>query len=319
MHPPGTRSVPWRGPPGSHTRRCWPNSRHALPADHAPAPLVRTRPRPRLRRVDDLLRPPAAPRAGAAGGPVRRRAALPHGSLARRRRRSARAHAHRHDPGAGQLRPTGRSRHPRPDAARRGGRRPAVPPLPGVPLRHVARPHAALHRLPRRARRRCSTTASCAWSSTTWATTPRSCRPRGCRTAPAPSSSPTTAADPLPDAAPPHHAVRDVRAQAPRQAADLRRAAVDPAPHGQRQRVQRPLLDPRPRVLPAGARAPRRQSSTTARGRGEVLDQRRGARVLGLLRRDATTAYDTYEPAQRRGDGAPVDPAPPGSPASSPG
>jgi hypothetical protein len=101
---------------------------------------------------------------------------------------------------------------------------------------------------------RCSTTASCAWS-TTWATTPRSCRPRASPTARAPERLRRPRADPLPDAPPPHDAVRDVRDQAPREAADLRRAAVDPAPHRQRERVQRALLDPRPRVLPAGARS----------------------------------------------------------------
>ena len=55
---------------------------------------------------------------------------------------------------------------------------------------------------------------------------------RGCR------------ADPLPDAPPAHHAVRDVRDQVPREAADLRGAAVDPPPHRQRERIFRPLLDP---------------------------------------------------------------------------
>ena len=71
--------------------------------------------------------------------------------------------------------------------------------------------------------------------------------------------------DPLPDAPPPHDAVRDVRAEAAREAADLRRPPVDPPPHRQRQRVLRPLLDPRPRVLHPRARAPRRpvQASTT--------------------------------------------------------
>ena len=63
-------------------------------------------------------------------------------------------------------------------------------------------------------------------------------------------------ADPLPDAAPAHHAVRDVRDQVPREAADLRRAAVDPPPHRERERIFRALFDPRPRVLHPRARAP---------------------------------------------------------------
>ena len=62
-------------------------------------------------------------------------------------------------------------------------------------------------------------------------------------------------ADQLPDAAPPHDAVRDVRDQVPREAADLRGAAVDPPPHRQRERVLGALLDPRQRVLHARARA----------------------------------------------------------------
>ena len=66
---------------------------------------------------------------------------------------------------------------------------------------------------------------------------------RGCR------------ADPLSDAPPPLHAVRDVRDQVPREAADLRRAAVDPPSHRQRERILRALFDPGPRVLPAGAGA----------------------------------------------------------------
>ncbi len=49
--------------------------------------------------------------------------------------------------------------------------------------------------------------------------------------------------------------VRDVRDQVPRQAADLRRAAVDPPPHRQRQRVFGALFDPRQRILHPGARA----------------------------------------------------------------
>ena len=55
--------------------------------------------------------------------------------------------------------------------------------------------------------------------------------------------------DQLPDAQPAHEPVRDVRAQAAREAADLRRPAVDPAPHRQRERVFGPLLRARSRVL----------------------------------------------------------------------
>ena len=64
-------------------------------------------------------------------------------------------------------------------------------------------------------------------------------------------------ADQLPDAASPHDAVRDVRDQVPREAADLRGAPVDPPPHRQRERVLGALLDPRQRVLSAQARASR--------------------------------------------------------------
>ena len=65
-------------------------------------------------------------------------------------------------------------------------------------------------------------------------------------------------ADPLPDAPPPLDPVRDVRDQIPRETADLRRPPVDPPPHRQRERILRPLFDPGPRVLPAGARTPGR-------------------------------------------------------------
>ena len=91
--------------------------------------------------------------------------------------------------------------------------------------------------------------------------------------------------DQLSDAAPPHDAVRDVRDQVPRQAADLCGAAVDPAPHRQRQRVLGALFDPRQGVLHPGARAsggagddqppgPRRR----ARGRGGEAGARSVAR-----------------------------------------
>ena len=68
---------------------------------------------------------------------------------------------------------------------------------------------------------------------------------RGCR------------ADPLPDAPSAHHPVRDVRDQVPRQTADLRRAAVDPAPHRQRERIFGALLDPGQGILHSFARTSR--------------------------------------------------------------
>ena len=54
---------------------------------------------------------------------------------------------------------------------------------------------------------------------------------------------------PLPDAPLALDPLRDVRDQAAREAPGLRRPPVDPPPHRQRQRILRPLLDPRPRVL----------------------------------------------------------------------
>ena len=59
----------------------------------------------------------------------------------------------------------------------------------------------------------------------------------------------------LSDAASPHDAVRDVRDQVPREAADLRGPPVDPPSHRQRERILGALLDPRQRVLRAQARA----------------------------------------------------------------
>jgi thymidylate synthase (FAD) len=50
------------------------------------------------------------------------------------------------------------------------------------------------------------------------------------------------------------------------------------------------------------------QSSTNRQGRGEVLSPDQAQAVLELLRRDATTAYDTYERLLNdAGDGTPVD------------
>src|SRR5579859_6956685 len=62
---------------------------------------------------------------------------------------------------------------------------------------------------------------------------------------------------PLPDAALALDPVRDVRDQIPRETADLRRAPMDPAPHGQRERILRALLRARPRVLHPDAGASR--------------------------------------------------------------
>ena len=88
-------------------------------------------------------------------------------------------------------------------------------------------------------------------------------RQRGCR------------AHQLPDAPSPYHAVRDVRDQVPRQAADLRRAPVDPPPHRQRQRVLGALLDPRQRVLPAQGGTARRAGDQQPPGPGRRAHRRR--------------------------------------------
>ena len=71
-----------------------------------------------------------------------------------------------------------------------------------------------------------------------------------------PAGSGRRRADRLPDAAPPLDAVRDVRDQVPRQVADLRRPAVDPPSHRQRQRILRPLFGARQGVLPPGTGPP---------------------------------------------------------------
>ena len=84
------------------------------------------------------------------------------------------------------------------------------------------------------------------------------------------------------------HAVRDVRDQVPREAADLRGAAVDPPPHRQRERVFRALLDPGPGVLHPGARAPGGAIRGNRQGRGECWTGDEAAEVLDLLRDDAT-------------------------------
>ena len=93
-----------------------------------------------------------------------------------------------------------------------------------------------------------------------------------------------------------HHAVRDVRDQAAREAADLRRPPVDPPPHRQRQRVLGPLLDPRPRVL--HARRPStspRSRRATARAAARRSRAPRPRASSSLLREDAERAYDHYE------------------------
>ena len=83
-------------------------------------------------------------------------------------------------------------------------------------------------------------------------------------------------ADPLSDAPPAHHAVRDVRDQVSREAADLRGPAVDPPPHRQRERVFGPLFDPRPRILPARAGAPGGAEQGRAATQGDAGDPVRG-------------------------------------------
>ena len=115
--------------------------------------------------------------------------------------------------------------------------------------------------------------------------------------------------DPLPHAAPPHDAVRDVRAEAPLQAADLRGAPVDPAPHGQRERVQRRAT----RSSTASSTCPRpstrrRSRRANRQGRGETLVAERAARVLaaphGATPPAATTHYEELLNERRRGPAA---------------
>ena len=95
-------------------------------------------------------------------------------------------------------------------------------------------------------------------------------------------------ADQLPDAHAAHLAVRDVRAEAAREAADLRRAAVDPPPHRQRQRVLGALLGARGRVLRAGAGAPRgpveRQPAGPRRGARRPAGGRRAGTIADQCR-----------------------------------
>ncbi len=79
--------------------------------------------------------------------------------------------------------------------------------------------------------------------------------------------------DQLSDAASPYDAVRDVRDQVSRQIADLCRAAMDSAPHRQRQRILGTLFDPRQRVLSRRRQniwRPRRRP--TAKGASVVLE-----------------------------------------------
>ena len=65
--------------------------------------------------------------------------------------------------------------------------------------------------------------------------------------------------------------------EAPRQAAGLRRAAVDPAPHRERERIFRPLFDPRPGVLHPPARGSGRAvgGEQPGPGRGACRARRR--------------------------------------------
>ena len=143
---------------------------------------------------------------------------------------------------------------------------------PADPPRH----RAGARGDPLRSRSRCSTTAS-SGSSTTWATTRRWCRRRASPTARAPSGSARIAGlIQLSDAAPAHDAVRDVRDQVPREAADLRGAAVDPAPHRQRERILRALLDPRQRVLLPAPEQLAAQSTSNRQGRGDAAGRRGG-------------------------------------------
>ena len=86
-------------------------------------------------------------------------------------------------------------------------------------------------------------------------------------------------ADQLSDAAPPHDAVRDVRDQVPREAADLRRAAVDPPSTANinEYSARYSILDnefylPAPEHLAA-------QATSNRQGRGAVL---RGRRRRGM-------------------------------------
>src|SRR3984893_11168681 len=103
-------------------------------------------------------------------------------------------------------------------------------------------------------------------------------------------------ADQLFDAPPAYDSVRDVRDQVPRQIADLCCTTVDPASHGKRQRVLRPILDPRQRILcacprasggagqdkPPGARRRVRPGSGAAGGRSAA--QRCRARLRRVCR-----------------------------------
>ena len=104
--------------------------------------------------------------------------------------------------------------------------------------------------------------------------------------------------DPLPDAPPPHHPVRDVRDQVPRQTADLRRTAVDQAPHRQRERILRALLDPGQGVLHPLPRTsggavhhqppgPRRRAGRGRSGRGAGPAALRRRTLLRPLRQHA--------------------------------
>ena len=90
--------------------------------------------------------------------------------------------------------------------------------------------------------------------------------------------------DQLPDAQPAHEPVRDVRAQAAREAADLRGPPVDPAPDRQRQRVFGPLLRARSRVLHP-RQGPAEAGQEPAQGRAGARAAVRPARPAPSTRR----------------------------------
>ncbi len=104
----------------------------------------------------------------------------------------------------------------------------------------------------------------------------------------------------LSDAAPPHDAVRDVRDQVPRQIADLCRAAMDPPPHRQRQRILGALFDPRQRILHPGPRAPGRPIRRQPPGpRPSHRGRRRPPRPRPAARRCRARLCRLRRPAQR--------------------
>ena len=73
-------------------------------------------------------------------------------------------------------------------------------------------------------------------------------------------------ADPLPDAASAHHALRDGRAEVPGSRADGLLAAVDPPPHGFDQRDEHALFDRHRRRAATPADAWRKQAAEQSPG-----------------------------------------------------